>query len=67
MSHEVLQVIWFALWGLLWAIYFGLDGFDLGSGMLAGVFRKDEDQRHLIGSLAPIWTATRSGSSPPAA
>ena len=55
MSHELLQVIWFALWGLLWAIYFGLDGFDLGSGMLAGIFRKDEEQRHLIGSLAPIW------------
>jgi len=55
MSHELLQVIWFALWGLLWAIYFGLDGFDLGSGMLAGIFRKDEEQRHLIGSLAPVW------------
>lgn len=55
MSHELLQVIWFALWGLLWAIYFGLDGFDLGSGMLAGIFRDDEEQRHLIGSLAPIW------------
>lgn len=55
MSYELLQVIWFALWGLLWAIYFGLDGFDLGSGMLAGVFREDEEQRHLIGSLAPIW------------
>ncbi len=55
MSHELLQVIWFALWGLLWAIYFGLDGFDLGSGMLAGIFREDEEQHHLIGSLAPIW------------
>lgn len=55
MSHEMLQVIWFILWGLLWAIYFGLDGFDLGSGMLAGVFRKDDEQHQLIGALAPIW------------
>lgn len=55
MSHALLQVIWFALWGLLWAIYFGLDGFDLGSGMLAAVYRKERERHLLIGSLAPIW------------
>lgn len=55
MSHELLQVIWFALWGLLWAIYFGLGSFDLGAGMLTGLMRKDEDHHLLIGSLAPVW------------
>jgi len=28
------QIIWFILWGLLWAVYFALDGFDLGAGIL---------------------------------
>lgn len=55
MSYEILQVIWFALWGLLWAIYFSLDGFDLGAGMLASIFRKDEERHFIFGSLAPIW------------
>ena len=30
----VLESIWFFLWGLLWAIYFMTDGFDLGIGSL---------------------------------
>jgi cytochrome d ubiquinol oxidase subunit II len=30
----LLQDIWFFLWGLLWAIYFITDGFDLGLGAL---------------------------------
>jgi len=25
-----LQNIWFFIWGLLWAVYFMTDGFDLG-------------------------------------
>ena len=28
----MLVTIWFLLWTLLWAVYFILDGFDLGSG-----------------------------------
>jgi cytochrome d ubiquinol oxidase subunit II len=55
MSDTMLQIIWFALWGLLWAIYFSVDGFDLGAGMLAGLFRKDEERELLVYSLAPIW------------
>ncbi|HEY8347269.1 MAG TPA: cytochrome d ubiquinol oxidase subunit II [Symbiobacteriaceae bacterium] len=54
-TYQLLQVIWFALWGLLWAIYFGLDGFDLGSGMLAGLSRDKQERDTLIGTLAPIW------------
>ena len=36
-----METIWFILWGLLWAIYFILDGFDLGLAkkqFRAGVF-----------------------------
>ena len=28
----MLETIWFILWGVLWAVYFMLDGFDLGLG-----------------------------------
>ena len=28
----LLESIWFYIWGLLWAVYFMLDGFDLGTG-----------------------------------
>ena len=30
----MLETIWFVLWGVLWAVYFMLDGFDLGTGAL---------------------------------
>ena len=26
----MLETTWFVLWGLLWAVYFVLDGFDFG-------------------------------------
>lgn len=53
--YAVLQIIWFALWGLLWAIYFGLDGFDLGSGMWAGLAKDKKERDAVIASLAPVW------------
>ena len=28
----MLPTIWFILWGVLWAVYFMLDGFDLAWG-----------------------------------
>ena len=28
----MLETIWFMLWGILWAVYFMLDGYDLGLG-----------------------------------
>ena len=31
----MLESIWFLLWGILWAVYFMLGGFDLGVGMLS--------------------------------
>ncbi|MCL4501364.1 MAG: cytochrome d ubiquinol oxidase subunit II, partial [Deltaproteobacteria bacterium] len=30
----MLESIWFFLWGILWAVYFMLDGYDLGLGTL---------------------------------
>ena len=49
--------IWFILWGLLWAIYFALDGFDFGVGMISPVLGlgsgKERDAMHLV--TGPVW------------
>ena len=51
-----LQIIWFILWGLLWAIYFITDGFDLGIGTLYPFLGKDEnDRRVMINAMGPLW------------
>ncbi len=50
------QVIWFALWGILWALYFMTDGFDLGVGILYPILGKsDIDKRVMINSIGPVW------------
>jgi cytochrome d ubiquinol oxidase subunit II len=52
----MLQVIWFALWGLLWALYFMLDGFTLGAGMLHPFVARNETQRQqVIRTYGPFW------------
>ncbi|MCG9968486.1 cytochrome d ubiquinol oxidase subunit II [Pelotomaculum terephthalicicum JT] len=51
-----LQILWFGLWGLLWAVYFMLDGFDLGVGILAPFIGKSEmEKRILINTVGPVW------------
>lgn len=52
----MLETIWFALWGILWAIYFVLDGFDLGIGTLAPFVAKSEsEKRSVYNSIGPYW------------
>lgn len=51
-----LNDVWFFLWGLLWAIYFATDGFDLGVGVLLPFFsRSEEEKRILYNSIGPLW------------
>jgi cytochrome bd ubiquinol oxidase subunit II len=51
-----LQTLWFVLWGLLWAVYFTLDGFDFGAGMLRTFLTRDEvDRRVSLSSIGPVW------------
>lgn len=51
-----LQILWFILWGLLWAVYFMLDGFDLGSGILRNFLGRDNTERTLVlHSIGPVW------------
>ncbi len=53
---ELLQIIWFALWGILWATYFMLDGFVLGTGILYFIIGRNEaEKRALINSVGPVW------------
>jgi cytochrome d ubiquinol oxidase subunit II len=54
---EYLQITWFALWGILWAAYFMLDGFVLGTGMIYPVIAKSEGEKTaLIHSVGPVWS-----------
>lgn len=52
----MLESIWFVLWGVLWAIYFMLDGFDLGLGALMPVLARGEnDRRTIYRAMGPFW------------
>ena len=51
-----LEATWFFLWGLLWALYFLADGFDLGIGMLLPFIAKGEaEKRMLYNAIGPVW------------
>ena len=52
----MLETIWFILWGVLWAVYFMLDGFDLGLGSLMPILAKnDNDKKIIYNSVGPFW------------
>lgn len=56
MSHEMLAIIWFVLWGVIWSIYFILDGYSLGTGMLFPFLTKDRKERNqLQEAIGPFW------------
>jgi len=52
----MLETIWFVLWGVLWAVYFVLDGFDLGLGtIMPAVARTETEKRTLLNAMGPFW------------
>jgi cytochrome bd ubiquinol oxidase subunit II len=52
----MLESIWFILWGVLWAVYFMLDGFDLGVGTLLPFLAKTEtEKRVMYRAMGPFW------------
>jgi len=52
----ILESVWFFLWGLLWAIYFMTDGFDLGIGSLLPFLGKSEaDKKVMVNAMGPLW------------
>ncbi|MFH1115697.1 MAG: cytochrome d ubiquinol oxidase subunit II [Pseudomonadota bacterium] len=52
----MLETIWFILWGLIWSVYFMLDGFDLGLGTISPFIAKSEtDKRTIYNAMGPFW------------
>ncbi|MGQ9687694.1 MAG: cytochrome d ubiquinol oxidase subunit II [Desulfobaccales bacterium] len=52
----MLATIWFLLWGVLWAVYFMLDGYDLGLGAVMPALAKTEAERKLVyRAMSPFW------------
>jgi len=52
----MLETTWFLIWALLWAVYFMLDGFDLGLGALLPFIAKDDKQKNVLyNSIGPFW------------
>ena len=43
-----LQTVWFFIWGLLWAVFFMTDGFDLGIGSLYPFLGKSERDKNMM-------------------
>lgn len=56
----MLETIWFLLWGILWAVYFALDGYDLGLGMnMPFLARNETDRRIIYNAAGPFWDANQ--------
>ncbi|WP_027415100.1 cytochrome d ubiquinol oxidase subunit II [Aneurinibacillus terranovensis] len=56
MSHDTLAVIWFGLWGVIWTVYFVLDAYGLGTGMLFPFLAKEEkEEKQLQEAIGPFW------------
>src|ERR1700690_1697433 len=50
------QILWFVLWGTLWAVYFMTDGFDLGAGILHNFLARNAgEKRTIIRTFGPFW------------
>jgi cytochrome d ubiquinol oxidase subunit II len=52
----MLGTIWFLLWGVLWAMFFMLDGYDLGLGTVMPVIAKtDQERKQVYRAMGPFW------------
>ena len=52
----MLVSVWFFLWALLWAVYFMLDGFDLGTGILFPFLARSEREKLAAhAATGPFW------------
>lgn len=56
MDITILQGLWFFLIAVLIAVYFMLDGFDLGVGVLYPILGKNEEEKAILRrSIGPVW------------
>lgn len=53
---DFLSILWFVLIAVLWTVYFVLEGFDFGVGMMmSAVAKDDKDRTVLVRSIGPHW------------
>jgi cytochrome bd ubiquinol oxidase subunit II len=51
-----LETFWFCLIVIVWAMYFFLEGFDFGVGMLLPVLPRGDDERQtMLRTIGPVW------------
>ncbi len=51
-----LNILWFGLIGVLYIVYFMLEGFDMGVGILLPLVAKDDQERRVvINTIGPHW------------
>ena len=51
-----METAWFIIWGILWGVYFLLDGYDFGAGSLMPIIAKsEEDRKKIINAIGPFW------------
>jgi cytochrome d ubiquinol oxidase subunit II len=51
-----LQLVWFCVIAVVWGLYFVLEGFDFGVGMLLPFLPRDERERKvLFATVGPVW------------
>jgi len=51
-----LVTVWFALVVLCWVLFFGLEGFDFGVGLLAVLLGRDDHERGaVVATVGPFW------------
>ena len=56
LTHDMLAIIWFFLWCVIWGVYFIVDSFSLGAVLLAPFIATDHVQRIQIQrSVGPFW------------
>lgn len=55
LEPTLLQIIWFLLVTILLGVYFVLDGFDLGVGVLSLFVKDSHNKRILMNSIGPFW------------
>jgi cytochrome d ubiquinol oxidase subunit II len=56
LGEHKLAVLWFILIGVLWLVYFVLEGFDYGVGMLLPFLGKtDQEKRVMVNTIGPHW------------
>jgi cytochrome d ubiquinol oxidase subunit II len=55
-AYSGLEIFWFIVIAILWSMYFVLEGFDFGVGMLLPILGHDDlDRRVLINTIGPVW------------